>query len=330
MKKRIHFVVWGLAIALLPLTRVFTSQQPSIAQSWGWPSSTTTTCNLNNRFIFIQNTQDRDIPEISRLTGIPQYQMQACHLFQQSGSQREAVEGLQALTEGQNMAAVVLPLRDRGYQVFSHFAISPDGVIPSTGGLSTARLPNRQFPQPSLEPEDLRENPIENPTANSEERAWVSPSPLEPTQTLWLAPVQNARISSPYGWRTTRRWGRELHTGVDFAAPIGTPVLATADGEVTFAHESAGEGGLTITLLHADGTRTLYGHLSKILVRQGMQVRQGDTIGLVGNTGQSTGPHLHFEVYPPGVYGQPVDPCSAEYLNCSNLASDPQNPLRQR
>ncbi|MDB9515633.1 M23 family metallopeptidase [Roseofilum reptotaenium CS-1145] len=336
MKISMHLAILGLAVALLPLTRVFIPQQKSMAQSWGLSSSATDTCTLKNRFIFIQNTQDRDIPEISRLTGIPKHRMQACHLFQQLGSQQEPVEGLQALTDGQSMASIVLPLRDRGYQVFSHFAIGADGVIPTTGGLSTAQVPERRFPQPSLEPRNPWENRTENPTENGD-RAWVSPpSSLEepqnqaPSQTTWLYPLENARISSGYGWRTTGRWGRELHVGVDFVAPIGTPVRATADGEVTFAKESAGNGGLTITLLHADGTRTLYAHLSKILVREGMQVRQGDTIGLVGNTGQSTGPHLHFEVYPPGVYGQPIDPCSAEYLNCSNVASHSPNQLRQR
>jgi len=332
MKKSMRLALLGLAIAGLPLIRVFIPQQESIAQSWSRSSSGSATCNLSNRFVFIQNTEDQDIPQISRLTGIPNHRIQKCHLFQQSGTRREPVEGVQALTDGQNMGSVLLPLRDRGYQVFSHFAIGADGIIPMTPGLSARQVPNRRFPRPSLNPQNRRGNPLEAPreypTENGD-RAWVSPpSSLEqppnpaPSQSTWLYPLENARISSGYGWRTTRRWGRELHAGVDFVAPIGTPVRATADGEVMFANASAGNGGLTITLLHADGTRTLYGHLSKILVREGMQVRQGDTIGLVGNTGQSTGPHLHFELYPPGVYGRPVDPCSAEYLNCSNVASN--------
>jgi len=327
--QRIRLAVLGLAIALMPLARVLIPQQASIAQSWNWRSSSSEVCNLNSRFIFIQNTQDNDIASISRLTGIPNDRIKVCHLFQQSGSQLETVEGVQALTYRMSMASVVPRLRNQGYQVFSHFAINSSGVIPSTGTFSAARLPSRRFPQPSLERPNLWENRTENPTENSppnsnaeDHRAWVSPPPIqEPRPNTWLYPLQNARISSGYGWRTTRRWGRELHAGVDFVAPMGSPVRAVADGKVAFANESAGEGGLTITLLHADGTRTLYGHLSRILVREGMQVRQGDTIGLVGSTGQSTGPHLHFEVYPPGVYGQPVDPCSAEYLNCSNVAS---------
>lgn len=329
--QRIRLAVLGLAIALMPLARIVIPQQASIAQSWNWRSSSSDTCNLNSRFVFIQNTQDKDIATISRLTGIPNDRIKACHLFQQSGSQLETVEGLQALTYQTSMASIVPRLRNQGYQVFSHFAISSRGVIPNTGNFTATRLPSRRFPQPSLERPNRWDNRTEHPPEHSPQndngedyRPWVSPpstlEPPAPNPTTWLYPLQNPRISSGYGWRTTRRWGRELHAGVDFVAPMGSPVRAVADGKVTFANESAGEGGLTITLLHADGTRTLYGHLSKIVVREGMQVRQGDTIGLVGSTGQSTGPHLHFEVYPPGVYGQPVDPCSAEYLNCSNVA----------
>ena len=107
------------------------------------------------------------------------------------------------------------------------------------------------------------------------------------------------RLTSGYG----RRWGR-LHAGIDLASGIGSPVRAAADGRV----ESAGwEGGYgrAVRITHSDGTVTIYGHMSALLVDSGERVEAGQLIGREGNTGQSTGPHLHFEVR---VNGTPVNP----------------------
>lgn len=94
------------------------------------------------------------------------------------------------------------------------------------------------------------------------------------------------------------------HEGVDIAAPRGTPILAAAKGRVIKAGRESGYG-LTVELDHGYGYSTLYGHASQVLVRPGQQVERGDVIGLVGSTGLSTGPHLHYEVR---VSGRPVDP----------------------
>lgn len=103
-------------------------------------------------------------------------------------------------------------------------------------------------------------------------------------------------ISSPFGWRINPFTGlSHLHEGVDFAVPVGTPVLAVANGEVAIAGNVNGYG-LTVIMRHDQNTReSRYAHLSKILVKPGQQVTQGTVIGLAGNTGWSTGPHLHFE-----------------------------------
>ncbi|NJK27479.1 MAG: M23 family metallopeptidase [Coleofasciculaceae cyanobacterium SM2_3_26] len=86
-----------------------------------------------------------------------------------------------------------------------------------------------------------------------------------------------------------------MHTGVDLGAPLGTPILAAYSGEVVFADWRGGYG-LAVILRHDEGTReTLYAHMSELLVRPGEVVEQGAVIGLVGSTGLSTGPHLHFE-----------------------------------
>ncbi|MGC9506127.1 M23 family metallopeptidase [Baaleninema sp.] len=106
-----------------------------------------------------------------------------------------------------------------------------------------------------------------------------------------------APISSFFGWRNHPIAGeRRFHTGTDIAAPLGTPVLAAFTGRVAVA-EALGGYGLTVILEHNDGTaETLYAHLSELLVRPGDRIQQGQVIGRVGNTGYSTGPHLHFEV----------------------------------
>ena len=107
------------------------------------------------------------------------------------------------------------------------------------------------------------------------------------------------RLTSDFG----TRWGR-LHGGIDMAAPIGTPIYAPADGVVTFAGWSSGYGRL-VTIQHEFGIETRYAHQSAIRVEVGQRVSRGDRIGDIGNSGRSTGPHLHYEVR---VGGDTVDP----------------------
>ncbi|WP_241963384.1 M23 family metallopeptidase [Paracoccus suum] len=115
-------------------------------------------------------------------------------------------------------------------------------------------------------------------------------------------PVQSAfRYTSGFGARWSRR-----HEGIDMAAPVGTPIYATGDGVVIFAGWQRGYGNV-IKVQHELGTETRYGHLSKIHVRAGQRVSRGARIGDMGNTGRSTGPHLHYEVR---VNGTAVNPLS--------------------
>ncbi len=109
----------------------------------------------------------------------------------------------------------------------------------------------------------------------------------------------NAPITSPFG----PRWGR-MHMGIDLGAAYGTPIAAAAAGTVIYAGWLGGYGNLTV-IDHGGGLATAYGHESRIAAGVGEQVAQGQTIGYVGSTGHSTGPHLHFEVR---MNGQPVDP----------------------
>ncbi len=109
----------------------------------------------------------------------------------------------------------------------------------------------------------------------------------------------NGQFTSPFGMR----WGR-LHAGIDIAAPTGTPIRAADSGKVVLLGFTGGYGNYTC-IAHSASLSSCYGHQSGYSTSNGASVSKGQTIGFVGNTGNSTGPHLHFEVR---VNGNPVDP----------------------
>lgn len=124
------------------------------------------------------------------------------------------------------------------------------------------------------------------------------------TPPTYIKPITGGTLTSTFKWR----WGR-MHKGVDWAVPTGTAVRASCGGTVVSAGWSSGYG-YCITLRHPDGRQTRYAHLSKILVSAGQKVDQNQKIALSGNTGRSTGPHLHFEIL---INGSQVNPL--KYLN---------------
>ena len=119
-------------------------------------------------------------------------------------------------------------------------------------------------------------------------------------------PVTKGYITSNYGFRIHPiKRKRIFHNGVDFAAPRGTPILAVADGIVTFAGKKGGYGRI-VELKHVDGLVTRYAHNNANLVKEGQQVRQGQKIATVGSSGSATGPHVHFEVLRNGEHQNPM------------------------
>ncbi len=123
----------------------------------------------------------------------------------------------------------------------------------------------------------------------------------------WVKPLQAAyRITARFG-QAGRLWSKD-HTGVDLAAPTGTPVAAVGAGTVTHAGD-AGAYGLKVEITHADGSQTWYAHLSRVGVEEGAAVQAGTPIGSVGATGNVTGPHLHLELRTSG--GGAIDPVQA-------------------
>ena len=126
----------------------------------------------------------------------------------------------------------------------------------------------------------------------------------------YIKPISGGRLSSGFGRRSAPTKGASsYHKGIDWATPVGTAVYASSAGTVSRAGWGSGYG-YVIYIEHADGRQTRYGHLSKILVKPGQTVSQGQKIALSGNTGRSTGPHLHFEILINGSQVNPLD-----YLN---------------
>lgn len=127
-----------------------------------------------------------------------------------------------------------------------------------------------------------------------------TPPPKSP---IALSPPINVAPGDRFG----PRWSR-FHSGVDYSAPRGTAVAAAGAGDVTYAGAMAGGWGRVVTIGHGADVRTMYAHLSDIRVRVGQRVVAGETVGLVGSSGNADGPHLHFEVR---VRGAAVDPLTA-------------------
>ena len=133
-----------------------------------------------------------------------------------------------------------------------------------------------------------------------------------------IQPVSNkdlSRIASGFGYRIDPIYKSvKLHAGLDFAAPKGTPIYATANGRVTIAGNTGDGYGNHVVINHGYGYETLYGHMVKVKVRPGELVKRGEVIGWVGSTGKSTGPHCHYEVHK---NGQKIDPVYFFYNDLS-------------
>ena len=225
---------------------------------------------------------------------ILQVSKKASALQQDLDSLRRAEDGLRAIVGAPPAAAD---------ETVQEGTVSPTGGeqhTPTTADLSEAlemieeRLSTRRS-SIDLLAETMRR---EFPGAAS----YASDSAPHTTPSIWPAA---GYVSSPYGLRFD---GTEFHQGIDIAADMGAPIVATADGVVTAAGWNGGYGNM-VDVDHGGGIVTRYGHASALAVTVGQQVRRGEVIAYVGSTGRSTGPHVHYEVR---VDGQPVNP--AGYL----------------
>jgi murein DD-endopeptidase MepM/ murein hydrolase activator NlpD len=158
--------------------------------------------------------------------------------------------------------------------------------------------------------------------AESKEKLFAAIPAIQP-----VANKQLIALASGFGLRVHPIYKvKKMHTGIDFAAAIGTPIYATADGTIDKLDISFSGYGKVIEIEHGFGYRTRYAHMHGFAVRLGQKVKRGDLIGYVGNTGLSTAPHLHYEVFVNGVHANPVhyffnDLNPAEYEKIIELAS---------
>ncbi len=174
-------------------------------------------------------------------------------------------------------------------KVFSSEDNSPATVF-SDGSVATAPIKVEFYNRFLIPPIGETVNPELPPLSSPDQ--YLPDSPQKFKGYIWPA---KGVFTSGYGMR----WGR-MHGGIDIAAPIGTPILAAAPGEVVVAGWNSGGYGKLVKLKHPDGSLTLYAHNHRILVRKGQEVDQGQQIAEMGSTGRSTGPHLHFEIHPAG------------------------------
>ena len=147
-----------------------------------------------------------------------------------------------------------------------------------------------------------------------------------------IQPVSNKnlrRIASGFGYRIDPIYRtRKMHKGLDFSAPTGTKIYATGDGVIKKVKRAIWGYGTHVVIDHGYGYTTLYGHMSRASVKQGQRVKRGQQIGLVGSTGKSTGPHLHYEVAKNGVQVNPIgyfynDLTTEQYEEIIKLSSNP-------
>ncbi|MEV0809981.1 M23 family metallopeptidase [Micromonospora sp. NPDC050200] len=168
---------------------------------------------------------------------------------------------------------------------------------------------------PSATPSPTTASPTTSPSATPTQKATPKPKPT-PTKTTkpkpsWVIPMAGAEITSCYG----QRWGT-LHAGIDFAMPAGTPIHAAAAGTVVKAGDAGDGYGNSVFIDHGNGYLTHYAHQSSLKVGVGDKVSAGEVIGYEGSTGDSTGPHLHFEVHQGQMWSQ-IDP--APFLRAKGI-----------
>ncbi len=165
-------------------------------------------------------------------------------------------------------------------------------VVANANGIQN---PNLIYAGQRLDLSPIRTAPLETQLASRQ-------SPI--SMNAYQVPV-HGNLTSPYGMREHPILGVEMfHQGIDIAVPIGTPIQPVKEGTVSFAGQDGGYGQM-IDIDHGDGTSSRYGHLSSLLVSEGETIQPNQTIGLSGETGLSTGPHLHLEIHE---NGRPVDP----------------------
>lgn len=200
------------------------------------------------------------------------------------------------------------PLVDAGVRPVAAWSLQPVATnpapAPAAGSVSSADLPDAARPEALAalaKGARIAQETQRRSTLLSDARADGAPTAAVSGDEATVQPVRG-RITSTAG----PRWGT-THYGLDIANKIGTPIFAVADGVVEKSGPASGFG-LWVVVRHADGSRSVYGHINQAFVAAGERVSAGDRIAEVGNRGQSTGPHLHLEIRQGSASGDKIDP----------------------
>jgi len=209
------------------------------------------------------------------------------------------------IRSGHRRPAVLLGALLAGGVAASVFGLIGPSVASAEGTSVMESLSNTDeadlMPQASVTVAEAQAR-LQEVAASRAARAEAEEATREAARPKFVMPINGARFSSCF----CSRWGT-FHWGIDLAAPMHTPEYAAGDGVVLRAGAASGFG-LAVYILHENGDVTVYGHMDKILVKPGQYVQAGETIALLGMRGESTGPHLHFEVHQGGENGKRIDP----------------------
>lgn len=189
-------------------------------------------------------------------------------------------------------------------------ARSPEVVVAPTTSPTPSATPTATKAAPKAAPKAVQKPPAVKKVAP---KAATTPATPKKAASGWTTPMPGAQVTSCFGMR----WGVP-HQGIDFAMPENTPEHAAAGGTVTAAGWAFTGYGISVVIDHGNGLFTHYAHMNKTAVEVGQKVKAGDVIGYEGSTGDSTGPHLHFEVHQ-GMWNQ-IDP--APFLKAKGVAVD--------
>jgi murein DD-endopeptidase MepM/ murein hydrolase activator NlpD len=236
----------------------------------------------------------QDVPTDLQVAARPSGRRRAVRQ-RRSGVARRPALLLSALLAG-GVAAAVL-----GVQGVPIASAGSTSVVDAEQALLSSDEGVEVMPQASITVAEAQAR-LQEVAASRAARAEAEATAREAARPKFVLPIHGARFSSCF----CSRWGT-FHWGIDLAAPMHTPEYAAGDGVVLRAGAASGFG-LAVYILHENGDVTVYGHMDKILVKPGQYVEAGETIALLGMRGQSTGPHLHFEVHQGGEEGKRIDP----------------------
>jgi murein DD-endopeptidase MepM/ murein hydrolase activator NlpD len=230
---------------------------------------------------------------------------QVHHLRDETHAQREQIVAYSKQVEAIAERLDKVSRLDRKLRVITNLAAADPLPLPGIGGLEGSALLEPHGHQRMTETLDQLKQAADVETQSLEQLlSHLEDQSARLGATPSIAPT-HGWVTSGFGYRTSPfTSSREFHRGLDIAGRMKTPVLAPADGEVRIAGHARALGK-TITITHGYGIETVYGHLAEVLVKPGAKVKRGQQIGLMGNTGRSTGPHLHYQVE---VNGKPVNP----------------------